>query len=199
MLRAVGVHGAGRRQHRRAAVAPRSRLDPRHAARRRGQQLPAGDDRHVPSVDRGAAELLARPPGSASDGRGVRARPSSASSRGRRRRHRGDQRRGSAGACDGARRASPGACRTAWRSKATASRSKTARSSSGVESRRDADRAGVGGARAGTSHPERRRGGHGDRAIGGRRRRRHCRCGRGVRRACRTRWNWWRRSTACGS
>ena len=36
-------------------------------ARGRGQQLPARDDRHVPSVDCGAAELLARPSRSASD------------------------------------------------------------------------------------------------------------------------------------
>ena len=48
------------------------RLDAGHAPRRRGQQLSARADRHVPSVDRGAAELLARPSRSASRRRGVR-------------------------------------------------------------------------------------------------------------------------------
>ena len=38
----------------------------RHGARRRGEQLPARDDRHVPAVDRGAAQLLARSPRSPS-------------------------------------------------------------------------------------------------------------------------------------
>ena len=33
-----------------------------HDPRRRGEQLPARERRHVPAVDRGAAQLLARPP-----------------------------------------------------------------------------------------------------------------------------------------
>ena len=41
-------------------------------SRRRDEQLPARDDDDVPSVDRRLAELRRRPPGSASDRRGVR-------------------------------------------------------------------------------------------------------------------------------
>ena len=48
------------------------RVDRRHAARRRSQQLSARDDRHVPPVDCGAAELLARPSRSPSERGGLR-------------------------------------------------------------------------------------------------------------------------------
>ena len=70
--REVGVHGAGRRQHRRAAVAQvdESTPDTLHVVEASSFQLET--DRHVPPVDRGAAELLARPPGPAPDGRGLR-------------------------------------------------------------------------------------------------------------------------------
>ena len=50
------------------------RFDRRDHPRRRGEQLPAGSDRDVPSVDCGAAELLAGPPRSPREGRGVRGR-----------------------------------------------------------------------------------------------------------------------------
>ena len=56
-------------------------LDRRHDSRRRGEQLSARERRDVPAVDRGAAELLARPPRSPRQRRGVRARPRRASSR----------------------------------------------------------------------------------------------------------------------
>ena len=72
MLEAAGFRVRGGRQHRRAAERAGGRLDARHAARRRGEQLPAGSDRRVPPVDRGAVELLAGPPRSAPDDRGVR-------------------------------------------------------------------------------------------------------------------------------
>ena len=47
------------------------RVDRRHRARHRSQQLSARNDRHVPAVDRGAAQLLARSPRSASRRSGV--------------------------------------------------------------------------------------------------------------------------------
>ena len=71
----------GRRQHRQPAQRAGVRVDARHAARRRGEQLPARADRDVPSVDRRDAELLARPP-----------RPASGASRRTRRRRRGSSR-----------------------------------------------------------------------------------------------------------
>ena len=61
------LQGDGRRQHRRAAERAGGRVDARHAARRRDEQLSARADRHVPSVDRRDAELLAGPSRSASD------------------------------------------------------------------------------------------------------------------------------------
>ena len=72
MLEASGVRVARRRQHRRAALRAGRRLDAGHGARRRGQQLPAGEHRPFPPLDRGAAELLAGPPRSAPDRRGLR-------------------------------------------------------------------------------------------------------------------------------
>ena len=96
------------------------------------------------------------------------------------RRRRGDQRRGSAGACDGARRGRQArAVRAGSRGRRLHGRGRRDRRAPWEQTRRH--RGGVGGARAGASHPERRRGGHGDRAVGRRRRRRHCRCGGGVR------------------
>ena len=53
---------AGRRQHRPRAERAGRGLDRRHHPRGRGEQLPARNDRDVPSVDRGAAEFLARSP-----------------------------------------------------------------------------------------------------------------------------------------
>ena len=56
---------ARRRQHRPRAERAGRRLDRRHDPRGRGEQLPARGDRDVPAVDRGAAQLLARPSRSA--------------------------------------------------------------------------------------------------------------------------------------
>jgi hypothetical protein len=78
--RGRGPPRAGRRQHRRAAQRAGGELHRRHRARRRGEQLPARDDRHVPPVDCGAAELLAGSPRPASRCRGVCARPRRGSS-----------------------------------------------------------------------------------------------------------------------
>ena len=62
------------RQHRRAAVGAGRRLDSRHHARGRGEQLPARDGADVPPGDRGVPELLARPSRSARHRGGVRGR-----------------------------------------------------------------------------------------------------------------------------
>ena len=65
MCEAGGLQHADGREPRAAGERPDRRLDARHRARDRDQQLPARDDADVPAVDRGVAELLAgspRPP-----------------------------------------------------------------------------------------------------------------------------------------
>ena len=118
---AVGVSRAGRREHRRAVERAGGRLDHRHAPRRGGQQLPAADDRYVPPVDRGAPELLARPPGSARVDRGIRGGESGDLPAADRLRLGGGERRRRAGASGWPRRAAPDACATGSRSPATGS------------------------------------------------------------------------------
>ena len=197
--RAVGVPRAGRREHRRAAERAGGRLDRRHAARRRGQQLPAAGDRHVPPVDRGAAELLAGPPRSARIDRGVRGGESGDLPAAERIGLGGRERRRRAGASGWPRRAARGACATGCR---IAGDGFTVADGAIVErpvGERDAAGAGRCGPRAGPPHPQRRRRSGGDQQDGRRRARRDARRGLRLRRPRARDGSRRRPSRACGS
>ncbi len=170
----------------------------RHRARRRGQQLPARDDRDVSSVDRGAAQPVARSPRSARVVRGVRARPRRASSRIRRRRLGRRQRRRSGGARARARRARA-AVRLRARRAGSRRRDRRATARSCVASRGATTPLVPRGVRAaaGPAPAERRARGGGRRLRGRRAAGGDAAGGRGVRAGSSTRSSAWPRSAAC--
>ena len=182
--------GARRRQHRRAALRAGRRLDAGHGARRRGQQLPAGEHRPVSPLDCGAAELLAGPSRSPPDASRRTPPPRRACSGASSRRLGRGERRRPCRACDclgGRRRAGAGSASS------SVAEGVTVAGDTVVERQRhgrSAARAAVGRARAGAPHPERRARGLGDQPPGRRHGRRASRppCARSP--GSSTRWSW---------
>ena len=176
-------------------------VDAGHAARRRDEQLSARADRHVPSVDRGDAEFLARPSRSASDAsRRTAAAKARIFENQDARRLGGDQRRRSGGARAGAR--GPGRDAAVSRARGRSPKARSSRTGGLSIGARTADRAARAARRDPSARPAsgRRRDGGGD----GRRDRRRGAGGDdggGRRRfaASSTRWSSSPRSTACGS